>query len=215
MNLFKFLLVVLFILPITLYNPPIKEKTEVYRLAMPDLYETKKYVEVESLLKNVPKQEKDGFINVLKEFSNKRGLDWRYTLLIMWGESGVNTKVVSGSFVGLIQFGTDARRILGVTKEDLLNMSYTDQAKCAVKIWESNEKWKKIKIDNFIKLQLSTFMPTWVDLDGNPYPASDIIKEQNSAFVNSEGNITKNSILNFFRRKVNNQVELKYFRGKI
>lgn len=171
--------------------------------------------DVKELLCKVPDDEREAFVKVLKSFGDARGLDWKYCLLIMWGESHIDTRAVSGGFMGLIMFGDHARVILKVSKEQMLNMSYVEQAKAAVTIWEANEKFSGVKLDSFIRLEMSTFLPAFINHPGNPYPASEIIRIQNYPLCDASGQLTKESILNFVRKKVNYQEELKYFRGRI
>lgn len=173
-----------------------------------------KYHKVKKLLCKVPDAQRREFVEVLEAFASERGFDWRFCLLLMWGESNINTKASTGSFAGLIMFGPDARRMLGVTKTELLQMNYVQQAKAAVKIWEANERMTRVKIHDFLSLQLSTFMPAWVSHHGNPYPASEIIKKQNFPMCNEDWEITRESILAIYRKKAHLYEELKYFRGK-
>ena len=182
-----------------------------------ELYIPKKQYDplVENILSKVPKNELEDFISVLKDFAEPRGFDWHLILLVMHNESQVNTKEKSGGFGGLIMFGSDARRILKVSMEQLLKMSYIEQAKAAVIIWESAEKMTGIKIDGFEKLQISIFVPYWLKSDGCPYPATASVKQQNNPFCGADGNISKESILSFYRKKVAANGSLKYFLGKI
>lgn len=173
-----------------------------------------KYSEVKELLLRVPKEQRDSFVIVLKDFADERNFDWRFCLLLMWGESGINTTEASGSFVGLIMFGYHARIVLNLTKEELLRKNFIEQAKYAVVIWEANEKMMKTKIKDFQSLQIATFVPAWMNHHGNPYPASDIIKKQNYPLCDSNGNITRESILNVYRRRCHLYDELTYFRNK-
>lgn len=171
--------------------------------------------DVKELLCKVPDDEREAFVKVLKSFGDARGLDWKYCLLIMWGESHIDTKADAGGFAGLIMFGYHARELLKVSKEELLNMSYVEQAKAAVTIWEANEKFSGVKLNSFIRLEMSTFLPAFINHPGNPYPASEIIRSQNYPLCDASGQLTQESILNFVRKKINYQEELKYFRGRI
>lgn len=182
-------------------------------IPMPDPIEIR-YHRVKKLLCKVPDEQRDDFVKVLKSFGDARGFDWRFCLFIMWNESVMNPKAQTNSYAGLIMFGPDARRMLKVSMEQLLQMNYVEQAKAAVKIWEANEKMMGMKINSFISLQLSTFVPAWMNHHGNPYPASELIKKQNYPFCNSDGEMTKESILNLYRKKASLYEELKYFRGK-
>lgn len=172
------------------------------------------YPEVKALLDRVPKEQQTDFVKVLKDFADARGFDWRFCLLLMWGESGINTKTVSGGFVGLIQFGHHARIILNLSIEELLQKNFVEQAKFAVIIWEKTENILKTKIKDFQSLQIATFMPAWMNHHGNPYPASDIVKTQNYPLCDANGQMTKESILNIYRKKTHLYEELKYFRNK-
>lgn len=171
--------------------------------------------DVKELLCKVPDDEREEFVKVLKTFGDERNLDWKYCLLIMWGESHIDTKAVGGDFVGLIMFGYHARQHLNVSKEQLLQMSYVEQAKAAVKIWEANEKFSGVKLNSFIRLEMSTFLPAFIGHPGNPYPASEIIRSQNYPLCDASGQLTQESILSFIRKKIYYQEELKYFRGRI
>lgn len=172
------------------------------------------YPEVQKLLDRVPKEQQADFVQVLKCFADDRGFDWRFCLLLMWGESNISTTAASGGFVGLIQFGYHARLFLKISAEELLKKNFVEQAKYAVMIWEGNENMMKTKIKDFQSLQMSTFVPAWMNHHGNPYPASASIKTQNYPLCNANGNMTRESVLNAYRKKVNIYEELAYFRNK-
>lgn len=172
------------------------------------------YPEVKELLDRVPKEQQADFVKVLKDFADARGFDWRFCLLLMYGESGISTTVISNGFVGLIQFGYHARNLLKVSKEELIQKNFVEQAKFAVIIWEETERVLKTKIKDFQSLQIATFMPAWMNHHGNPYPASDIVKTQNYPLCDANGQMTKESILNIYRKKTHLYEELKYFRNK-
>jgi hypothetical protein len=172
------------------------------------------YPEVKELLDRVPKEQRNDFVGVLKSFADERGFDWRFCLLLMWGESGVSTTTVSGGFVGLIQFGYHARLLLKLSVEELLQKNYVEQAKFAVIIWKETERVTNTKINDFQKLQIATFLPAFINHHGNPYPVSDIIKSQNYPLCDANGQMTKQSILNIYRKKTYMYEELKYFRDK-
>lgn len=171
--------------------------------------------DVKELLCKVPDDQREEFVKVLKSFGDARELDWKFCLLIMWGESRLDPKADSGGFAGLIMFGYHARELLKVSKEELLQMNYVEQAKAAVTIWEANEKFSGVKLNSFIRLEMSTFLPAFINHPGNPYPASEIIRTQNYPLCDASGQLTKESILNFVRKKINYHEELKYFRGRI
>lgn len=171
--------------------------------------------DVKELLCKVPDDEREEFVKVLKAFGDARNLDWKYCLLIMWGESHIDTKAIGGDFVGLIMFGYHARQHLNVSKEELLQMNHVEQAKAAIKIWEANEKFSGVKLNSFIRLEMSTFLPAFIGHPGNPYPASEIIRSQNYPLCDASGQLTQESILSFVRKKIYYQEELKYFRGRI
>lgn len=172
------------------------------------------YPEVKELLYRIPKEQRNDFVEVLKNFADARGFDWRFCLLLMWGESNISTTASAGSFAGLIMFGYQARNLLKVSKEELLQKNFVEQAKFAVIIWEETERVLKTKIKDFQSLQIATFMPAWMNHHGNPYPASDIVKTQNYPLCDSNGQMTKQSILNIYRRKAAIIEDLAYFRNK-
>ena len=172
------------------------------------------YPEVKALLDRVPKEQQADFVEVLKCFADERGFDWRFCLLLMWGESNISTTAASGGFAGLIMFGYQARNLLKVSKEELIQKNFVEQAKFAVIIWEETERVLKTKIKDFQSLQIATFMPAWMNHHGNPYPASDIVKTQNYPLCDANGQMTKESILNIYRKKTHLYEELKYFRNK-
>lgn len=172
------------------------------------------YPEVKELLNRVPKEQQADFVEVLKCFADERGFDWRFCLLLMWGESNISTTAASGGFAGLIMFGYQARNLLKVSKEELIQKNFVEQAKFAVIIWEETEKVLKTKIKDFQSLQIATFMPAWMNHHGNPYPASNIVKTQNYPLCDANGQMTKESILNIYRKKTHLYEELKYFRNK-
>jgi hypothetical protein len=111
-------------------------------------------------------------------------------------------------------FGYQARNLLKVSKEELLQKNFIEQAKFAVIIWEETERVLKTKIKDFQSLQIATFMPAWLNHHGNPYPASAIVKTQNYPLCDANGQMTKQSILNIYRKKTYMYEELKYFRDK-
>jgi len=172
------------------------------------------YPEVKELLNRIPKEQQADFVEVLKCFADERGFDWRFCLLLMWGESNISTTAASGGFAGLIMFGYQARNLLKVSKEELIQKNFVEQAKFAVIIWEETEKVLKTKIKDFQSLQIATFMPAWMNHHGNPYPASNIVKTQNYPLCDANGQMTKESILNIYRKKTHLYEELKYFRNK-
>jgi hypothetical protein len=176
-----------------------------------------KYYEVKDLLCKIPDNEREEFVNKIMEFSNNRGLDWRYMLLLMYCESGINPSAKSGSFAGLIMFGVHVRSLLDITIDELVKLSYLEQLDMAIFVLEENERLLDVKLNSFFKLQLSIFMPYWLKCsESGIYPASDIVKQQNYPIVGSDGNVTKESIINAFRRKISREGDiLKYFEGKI
>jgi len=171
--------------------------------------------EIKELLMRVPEEQREAFVEVLKAFGEKRGFDWRFTLLLMYNESRLNTQARGGSYVGLIMFGKEVRAIFKLSVQDILNMNHVQQAELAVKVWERNESMgEKYHIKDFITLQLATFMPAWIPHHGNPYPASALVKKSNYPFVGKNGHISKESLLNFYRNHAASHKELNYFIGK-
>ncbi len=179
-----------------------------------DIPMEEKYPEVKELLLKVPSEQRKDFVDTLKTFADERGFDWRFCLLLMWGESGISTTAKANSFVGLIMFGHHARLFLKVSESELLQKNFVEQAKCAIMLWEETERIMKVKINDFQKLQIATFMPAWLNHHGNPYPASEIVKAQNYPLCDANGQMTKQSILNICRKKTYMYEELKYFRDK-
>ena len=171
------------------------------------------------LLDLIPDKQFDEFSKVLRDFAEPRGFDWELILLLMYCESGLNPQqegIYLKSYCGLIMFGKEARKHLKISKKKLLKMNFVEQAKLAVKLWESIESWgESYKIKDFSTLQLATFCPAWIPFDGKPYPATKDIKKYNKPFVGYDGYITKESILDFFRRKIEREPNLAYYRGKI
>jgi len=174
-----------------------------------------KYHRVKTLLCKVPDGQRDEFVRLLKTFADERGFDWRFCLLVMFNESGLNPKTISGNYMGLVMFGNSARKILGVSKQELYEMNYVEQTKAAIKIWESSEKMMRTTIDGYFSLVMCNFLPAYMNYHHNsPLPVSEQIKKQNYPLLNKQGELTKESILNFSRKRVNLYKELKYFRGK-
>ena len=170
--------------------------------------------EVRELLLLIPESDRSFFVKRAKTFGEERNFDWRFLLLSFYQESGLKTKSVSGAFMGLTMFGPDARSVLGVTSTQLLQMSHTEQLELAIKMWAMTEK-SGGKISEFIDLLIINFAPAWYKHPGNPYPAPPNIKAANSHSVDANGNITKESVLSFFRKKVNIDPKLTYFIGKV
>jgi hypothetical protein len=170
--------------------------------------------EVRELLLLIPESERAEFVKIAKQFGVERNMDWRFLLLSFYQESGLRTTSVSGVFMGLTMFGPDARRVLGVTTEQLLQMNHVQQLQLALRMWAITEQ-RSGRMHEFIDLLIINFAPAWYKHHGNPYPATQSIKAANSANVDANGNITKQSILSFFRRKVQRDPKLVYFIGKI
>jgi len=170
--------------------------------------------EVRELLLLIPESNRSSFVKRAKQFGAERNIDWRLLLLSFYQESGLKTTSVSGSFMGLTMFGPDARRVLGVTSTQLLQMSHTEQLELAIKMWAISENHGG-KISGFIDLLIINFAPAWYKHPGNPYPAPQNIKAANMHSVDANGNITKESVLKFFRRKVILDTKLSYFIGKV
>lgn len=170
--------------------------------------------EVKDLLLLIPESDRSSFVKRAKQFGEERNFDWRFLLLSFYQESGLQTTAVAGSFMGLTMFGPDARRVLGVTSTQLLQMSHTEQLELAIKMWAITEKHGG-KISEFIDLLIINFAPAWYKHHGNPYPATPQIKAANPQNVDVNGNITKKKILSFFRKKVIIDPKLSYFVGKV
>lgn len=94
------------------------------------------YSEVKDLLLRVPKGQRASFVKVLKSFADERDFDWRFCLLLMWGESGISTTAKTNSFMGLIMFGYHARLFLKVSESELLQKNFIEQAEYAVMLWK-------------------------------------------------------------------------------
>lgn len=173
-------------------------------------------LEISHLLNRIPSNLKDDFIDTIYDFAQDRCIDWRLVILIMYNESGLNPKISVRSFSGLIMFGNDARNNLKITNDSLLKMNHVQQAKLAIEHWESIEKWgPKYKIKDFLSLQLATFNPGWIPMKGDPYPSDSLVKKQNYPLLDTSGEITRNSLLDFYKNKIKNNKELKFYHEKI
>ena len=169
--------------------------------------------EVKDLLLLIPKGERKLFVDRAKRFGKKRGIDWRFLLMLFYQESGLNPKTISGNYAGIAMFGPQARNLLGITKSELVSKTHYEQFELAIEMWNYFET-KLGLVNEFVDLIIINFAPAWLNHPGNPYPASDLIKKSNPAFVNKKGNITKESILSFYRRKSKREPSLKYFINK-
>lgn len=175
---------------------------------------------VQHLLDRVPLEQQAEFVNILREFATERNFDWRMCLLIMYQESSLDTKMEGihlPSYVGIAMFGRDVRKQFGLTRSQVLNMNHVEQVKLAVRMWEMNEKNNGVTINSFLKLHLANFYPVWLKYaDRNGIlPAPDHVKAANSTLLSSNGEFTCQGLMGFFRRKVQRNQELKWFRNKI
>lgn len=173
------------------------------------------YPELEPMLIKIPEAEKTEFLETLIEFGNKRSFDWKLVVLLLYQESGIDKNKVAGQYVGIAMFGNIAQKVLGVTASEILKMSHVEQLRLAIKMWEISEKKKNAYICEFIDLQIANFAPAWFKHPGLPYPANEDIKKANPKVVDEDGNVTKNSILAFYRNKIAKDASLKYFINKI
>ena len=166
--------------------------------------------EVKEILCLINSSERKEFVNILKVFGNERNMDWRIPLLLLYQESHLRCNNQSGSYVGIAMFGPDAFRALKTTRTAVLSMNAVEQLHLAIKMWKMSEKNGK-KISTFLDLLIINFVPAWFGHNGAPYPYNESIYNANSAFVNAAGEITKESLLNFYRRKVQSEAALLYF----
>jgi len=172
--------------------------------------------EVCEILMKIPDDQRQEFIETCKSFADKRNFDWRFILLIGYNESGLQTNKRVGQYAGIFMFGNIARELLGITMDNLLTASHTQQLQYAMKLWEMTEsRGESFKIKDFLSLQLANFAPMWIPFRGDPYPADEQMKTQNAPIVGEDGEITRDSILTFYRQKVSREPHLKYFIGKI
>ncbi len=85
------------------------------------------YPEVKELLNRIPKEQQADFVEVLKCFADERGFDWRFCLLLMWGESNIQYK--SEEYSSKKKFDSIKEGILFndslITLKDIVNMSKT------------------------------------------------------------------------------------------
>ena len=136
----------------------------------------------------VPASYRTDFVNKVKEIAPKVGLDPNWLMAIMYFESaGTFSPSITNSlgYVGLIQFGADARKTLGVTKEQLKAMSAVEQLDYVEKYYNMY----KGKYKSYVDAYFAVFFPLaigkpddWV-LQGGGLTAQQIYNA-NPAFAN-------------------------------
>jgi hypothetical protein len=136
----------------------------------------------------VPASYRTDFVNKVKEIAPKVGLDPNWLMAIMYFESGGTfSPSITNSlgYVGLIQFGEDARKNLGVTKEQLKSMSAVEQLDYVEKYFNMY----KGKYKSYVDAYFAVFFPLaigkpddWI-IQGGGLTAKQIY-DANPAFAN-------------------------------
>jgi len=160
------------------------------------------------------------FCQILRDFSEPRGFDWRIILLVLYQESALNPQRVGThlkSYVGLAMFGSIARKELGVTRSQVLAMNHVEQAKLAVRMWQITEKQRKTQINGFLALHVANFYPAWLPhvKRGGVLPSNDNVKKCNYPLLMGNDEFTCKGLLTFYRNKIKREPNLKWFINKI
>lgn len=103
------------------------------------------------------KENKEAFLNKVKEVSGRLGINPNWLMLVMYMESNINHRAVNpmGGATGLIQFMPFVATSLGTTVNQLLNMSNVKQLDYVEKYFNRFKKY----ITGFTDLYLITFYP--------------------------------------------------------
>lgn len=103
------------------------------------------------------KENKEAFIQKVKEISGRLGINPNWLMLVMFMESNINHRAVNpmGGATGLIQFMPFVATELGTTTKQLLNMSNVQQLNYVEKYFKN---WAKY-VNGFTDLYLITFYP--------------------------------------------------------
>ncbi|MEY3377044.1 MAG: hypothetical protein RL463_1354, partial [Bacteroidota bacterium] len=85
------------------------------------------------------KENKEAFIQKVKDISGRLGINPNWLMLVMYMESNINHRAVNpmGGATGLIQFMPFVATELGTTTKQLLNMSNVEQLNYVEKYFKS------------------------------------------------------------------------------
>lgn len=140
-------------------------------------------------------------INV-KLFEAKTGCPARFILPIMYFESGgtMRPNIYGGynnSYVGLIQFGSQAANAIGTTQIALSLMGQSEQMNYVTKYYELWNKSIGSKYSNISEAYLTVLYPAAKNRPADE-PLNKLVGKQATKLYDIAGNITKNSIEAFF-----------------
>lgn len=148
----------------------------------------------------IPSNQRAQFADMVYNLATYMGCPANHIMVIMHFESMGTmspSKWNDFGYVGLIQFGTAAAADLGVTTQQLAQMSHVQQMAYVSKYFVMRvTKYGKPK--NFADLYLYVNKPEWVKYGRyDIIPASAEYKQNNPSLV-SNGNVTKQGIYNMF-----------------
>lgn len=126
--------------------------------------------------------------------------EWLITIIHL--ESAFNPRAQNGSCVGLLQFCTATQQELGVTRSQIISMDIIAQMDLVQKYFKSRiNQFGQPK--TFVDMYLMVLYPNAANKYEftEPLPFSEAAKQNNSTFIDENGNITKQSIFNIFLKR--------------
>ncbi len=153
--------------------------------------------------------DKEEFLKAVNKYADKLKIKADWLMTLMFSESQLDPKADNGiGFVGLIQFGSQARERLGVSKDEILKMSGAKQMEYVYKYFVAYAKLGLIK--QFTDLYLVTFYPNAGGVHGGTFSKPDNWKFPKKVTKANNGIWTNKTIL--FDDK-SNDISLKSFRA--
>lgn len=109
------------------------------------------------VFENLVKENKEAFLEKVKQVSDRLGINPNWLMLVMYMESNINHRAVNpmGGATGLIQFMPFVATGLGTTVQQLLNMTNVKQLDYVELYFKRFKKY----ITSFTDLYLITFYP--------------------------------------------------------
>lgn len=144
--------------------------------------------------------DKQLFAERVQEISDNLGIDADWLMLVMYFESGLNSRAVNrtSGATGLIQFLPSTASGLGVSTERLREMSAVDQLYYVEKYLTPY----KNKMKDFVDVYLAVFYPSAIGksdsyvLGGDNYAK---VARDNSIFdTNKDGKITRGEVADYY-----------------
>ena len=155
----------------------------------------------EALMKTWSKKSKrvtQAFCNRVIQAAQKIKCDPNDLMALMYGESGFNHRVVNGiDAVGLIQFMPQTRKGLGVTKEQLINMSMVQQMDYVEKCLLKSKRMAGFSDDHVLtggEIGALTFLPAYAKRDVLTRRGEKYYRYNSGLDWNKDGVITKDDL---------------------